>query len=110
MQGLFRRPSGVYFLRIFVPISLRCVFGKREVIASTGTTELAIAKMVAGCEAAQWRQRFFDAGRLSSLASSMITNDQELIRIAQGHPTLLTDGYPTNASRLPTQLFPANTV
>jgi len=95
MQGLFRRPSGVYFLRISVPISLRSIFGKCEVIASTGTTELSIAKMVAGAEAAQWRQRFFDAGRLSSLASTYMTNDQELIRIAQGHPTLHSGGHLT---------------
>jgi hypothetical protein len=95
MQGLFRRPSGVYFLRISVPISLRPIFEKREVIASTGTTELAIAKLVAGAEAAQWRQRFFDAGRLSSLAGTFMTNDQELIRIAQGHPTLHSGGHLT---------------
>jgi hypothetical protein len=93
MQSLFRRPSGIYFLRIAVPARLQSIFGKREVIASTGTTELIIAKMVAGTEAAQWRQRFFNAGRLASLASSMMTNDQELIRITQGHPILHTDGH-----------------
>ena len=92
MQGLFRRPSGIYFLRISVPKLLRNIFGKCEVIDSTGTTELAIAKMVAGSQAAQWRQHFFNAGRLSSLASLLMTNDQELIRIAQGHPTRLLVG------------------
>lgn len=95
MQGLFRRPSGIYFLRISVPKLLRNIFGKCEVIDSTGTTELAIAKMVAGSQAAQWRQRFFNAGRLASLASPLMTNDQELIRIAQGHPLLHTDGHLT---------------
>ena len=95
MQSLFRRPSGIYFLRICVPTLLRNIFGKREVIASTGTTELAIAKMVAGAQAAQWRQRFFNAGRLASLTSPSMTNDQELIRIAQGHPLLHTDGHLT---------------
>ena len=59
MQDIFRRPSGIYVLRISVPVQLRQVFGKREVVVSTGTRELAIAKIVAGPQAAQWRQRFF---------------------------------------------------
>lgn len=95
MQGLFRRPSGIYVLRISVPIPLRPAFCKREVIASTGTTELAIAKIVAGAEAAQWRQRFFDAGRLYMGVGISMNNDQELIRIVQGHPTLHSDGHLT---------------
>ncbi|WP_363260457.1 DUF6538 domain-containing protein [Rhodoferax sp.] len=35
MQNLFRRPSGIYVLRIVVPAQLRQVYRKREVIAST---------------------------------------------------------------------------
>ena len=48
MQYLSRRPSGVYVFRLAVPSHLRHVFGKREVVVTTGTKELSIAKMVAG--------------------------------------------------------------
>ena len=95
MQNLFRRPSGIYVLRIAVPAQLRPVFGKREVVATTGTRELTIAKIVAGAQAAQWRQRFFDAGRLMSLASTSTMDHQEILKIAQGHPVLLGGGHLT---------------
>lgn len=93
MQNLFRRPSGVYVLRIVVPVNLRPAFGKREIIASTGTRELTIAKMVAGAQAAQWRQRFFDSDRLLSLANTSQMHHQDILRISQGHPTLLGGGH-----------------
>lgn len=48
MQNLFRRPSGIYVLRLAVPAPLRYIVGKREIVATTGTRELTIAKMVAG--------------------------------------------------------------
>lgn len=95
MQNLFRRPSGIYVLRIVIPAQLRRVFGKREVVLSTGTRELTIAKMVAGTSAAQWRQRFFDAGRLMSLSSTSSMHHQEILKIAQGHPVLLGGGHLT---------------
>lgn len=93
MQNLFRRPSGIYGLRIAVPVQLRHVFGKREIVTTTGTRELTIAKMVAGAQAAQWRQRFFDSGRLMSLASASKMDHQEILKIAHGHPVLLSDGH-----------------
>lgn len=48
MQNLFRRPSGVYGFRLTVPTNLRPVFGKREIIITTGTTELTIAELLRG--------------------------------------------------------------
>lgn len=95
MQNLFRRPSGIYVLRIAVPAQLRPVFGKREVIATTGTRELTIAKIIAGAQAAQWRQRFFDSSRLMSLTSTSTMDYQEILKIAQGHPVLLGGGHLT---------------
>ena len=67
MQSLFCRPSGIYVFRISVPVLLRPIFGRREVVATTGSSELTIAKIVAGTQAAQWHQRFFDSRRLMSL-------------------------------------------
>ena len=93
MQDLFRRPSGIYVLRISIPSQLRQVFRKREVVLSTGTRELAIAKLVAGPQAAQWRQRIFDARRLIALTNTNSMNYQEILKINDGHPVLLGTGH-----------------
>lgn len=93
MQNLFRRPSGIYVLRLTVPSHLRQVFGKREIVTTTGTTELTVAKMVAGALAAQWRQRIFEAGRLLSQSSISSMDHQEILRVARGHPSLLSGGH-----------------
>ena len=95
MLNLFRRSSGIYVLRIAIPVSLRPVFGKREVVASTGTSELTIAKIVAGAHAAQWRQRFFDSKRLMSLAGTFTMDHQEILKLAHGHPVLQGGGHLT---------------
>jgi integrase len=93
MQNLFRRPSGVYGFRLPVPAHLRPVIGKREVIITTGTTELTIAKLVASSLAAQWRQRFFESDRLLPMASFSPMPHQEILTIARGHPVLLAGGH-----------------
>lgn len=93
MQNLFRRPSGVYVLRLSVPAALRTAFGKTEVIASTGTRELVIAKITAGALAAQWRQRFIECARLLASANLSPMNPTELLRVADGSPLLLAGGY-----------------
>ncbi len=93
MQNLFRRPSGTYVLRLTVPVHLRAVIGKREIIVTTGTSELSIAKMVAGALATQWRQQFFESERLLSQSPTSPMPYQEILKIAQGHPTLLAGGH-----------------
>ena len=93
MQSLFRRPSGIYVFRISVPVLLRPIFGKREVVATTGTSELTIAKIVAGTQAAQWHQRFFDSRRLMSLLGTFTMDYQEILKLTQGHPMLLGGGH-----------------
>jgi hypothetical protein len=52
----FRRNSGIYFARLVVPAALRGVVGKRELIASTGSRDLALAKVVAGVILSGWCQ------------------------------------------------------
>jgi len=86
MQNLFRRPSGIYVLRIAVPAILRPVFGRREIVASTGTRELNLAKMVAGSQVAHWWQRFFDTMRLVSSSIPTQMNQDDILRIADGQP------------------------
>src|SRR5665647_946323 len=95
MKNLFRRPSGIYFLRIAVPVQLRSVFNKREIVATTGPRELTIAKIVASAQVAQWRQRFFDSSRLMSLANTSSMDHQEILKLAHGHPVLLAGGHLT---------------
>lgn len=93
MQDLFRRPSGIYILRIAIPAQLRHVFSKREIVISTGTRELAIAKIVAGPQAAQWRQRLLEARRLMSLTTTDAMSYQEILKTNDGHPALLGGGH-----------------
>ncbi len=93
MQYLSRRPSGVYVFRLAVPSHLRHVFGKREVVATTGTRELSIAKMVAGSLASQWLQHFNESDRLLAVANPAAMHHQEILKIAQGHPMLLSGGH-----------------
>jgi integrase len=93
MQNLFRRPSGVYVLRLAVPFALRQVFGRREIIISSGTQELAIAKISAGLQAAQWRQCFVDATRLVTQAGVLRMDHKDILQIVQGSPILLSGGF-----------------
>ena len=46
MDSIFRRKNGVYFARLVVPVRLRLVVGKTELIASTGVRDLYLAKIV----------------------------------------------------------------
>lgn len=97
MQNLFRRRSGIYVFRIAVPVQLRSIFGQREIVATTGTRELTVAKLVAGAQAAQWQQRFFDSRRLMSPVNTSTMDHQEILKLAHGHPILLGGGHLTLA-------------
>ncbi|WP_305863174.1 site-specific integrase [Escherichia coli] len=45
-DNLYRRPSGIYVLRITVPVRYRALIGQREIHASTRTTHLADARAI----------------------------------------------------------------
>ena len=91
MENLQRRASGIYVTRLTVPVHLRQIVGKREFIASTGTQHWPVAKLVAAGLLAVWRQRLFDLERLALGTSPM--NDDSLLKIADGHPLLVGNGY-----------------
>jgi hypothetical protein len=55
VDGLFRRASGVYVARLAVPDRHRSALGKHEFMASTGSHEIAIARIVAGELLSTWR-------------------------------------------------------
>lgn len=91
MQNLERRPSGVYVARLTVPMRLRTVVGASTFVASTGSRNLAVAKVLAAEQIARWRRHLFDLERLSLLGPSMTS--ENILKIADGHPLLLAGGY-----------------
>jgi integrase len=55
-QYLYRRPSGIYFVRLCVPARLKSAVGKGEVHRSTGCRDFRLAKIVAAELAAHWHK------------------------------------------------------
>lgn len=55
-QYLYRRPSGVYFVRLCVPARLKQAVGKGEIHRSTGCRDFRLAKIVAAEIAAHWHR------------------------------------------------------
>ncbi|EHX96002.1 site-specific integrase [Escherichia coli] len=53
-DNLYRRSSGIYVLRITVPVRYRTLIGQREIHASTRTTRLANARTIAARLLAKW--------------------------------------------------------
>jgi hypothetical protein len=66
VESLHRRASGIYVARLTVPRRRQAVIGKRELIASTGSRELAVARIVAGELVAAWRRRLHNLDRLGA--------------------------------------------
>ena len=91
MDNLQRRASGIYVARLAVPQRLRVLVGKREFIATTGTSHLPVAKIVALALLARWRQQLFDLDRLALAPHCM--NHDSIIKIAEGSPLLAVDGH-----------------
>lgn len=91
MQNLERRTSGVYVARLTVPMRLRTVVGASVFVASTGSRNLAVAKVLAAEQIARWRRHLFDLDRLSLLGPSM--TPENILKIADGHPLLVAGGY-----------------
>lgn len=85
MENLQRRESGIYVARLTIPARLRRFVGKREFVATTGTSQLSIAKIVAGTMLTRWRQTLHDLDRVALAGSSSLTDDT-ILRIAEGHP------------------------
>ncbi|HGE8282535.1 TPA: DUF6538 domain-containing protein [Serratia marcescens] len=52
--NLYRRSSGIYVLRITVPVRYRALIGQREIHASTRTTHLANARAIAARLLEKW--------------------------------------------------------
>ncbi|WP_234745362.1 site-specific integrase [Burkholderia sp. WTPI3] len=79
MQGvscLYRRPSGIYAVRLVVPKRLRKSIGRTEIHTSTGVRSLAVAKTEALRIQLHWRKHFqaMDAEKLRN-ESPLIAGD-----------------------------------
>lgn len=53
---LYRRASGIYFVRLCVPTRLKAAVGKGEVHRTTGCRDYRLAKIVAAELGAEWHQ------------------------------------------------------
>lgn len=90
MENLQRRASGVYIARLTVPERLRHWVGRRELIASTGTRQLTVAKVVAGTLLAQWRQQLLSLDRAHGFT---VMHQDSVLKILDGHPLLAVGGH-----------------
>jgi hypothetical protein len=64
---LYRRPSGIYVVRICIPTRLRAAIGRGEVHISTGQRELTSAKIFAFQTLAEWKARLLKLDRMDVL-------------------------------------------
>lgn len=79
-QHLYRRSSGIYVCRLYVPDRLRARFGKGELHISTGTQQRAPALIAASHIRLQWLQCFQELTAL------------DLLGVVDGSPLLAGDG------------------
>lgn len=77
---LYRRSSGIYFVRLCVPDRLRRAVGKGELHRSTGCRDLSLAKIVASELIAQWHR------------SVEIASHMDIEKLQAGSLMLLGDG------------------
>lgn len=71
---LYRRPSGIYAVRLAVPMRLRSEIGRTEIHVSTGLREPGAAKIAALKIQAEWRDRFM------TVDTSRLTNPSPLLQ------------------------------
>ena len=63
-QYLYRRPSGIYFVRLCVPARFKVAVGKGEIHRSTGCRDFRLAKIVAAELAAHWHRAILALQRM----------------------------------------------
>lgn len=82
---LYRRDSGIYFVRLYVPLRLKTAVGKTELHRSTGCRDYRLAKIVAAEMVAQWHRN------IEAL------HHMDVHKLQAGSVKLLGDGYITLA-------------
>ena len=78
---LYRRPSGIYVVRICIPRKLHCKIGRKEVHISTGVRDMALAHVTALSILLHWKRKLMES------------NDMDLLKLAEGSPLLSGPGH-----------------
>ena len=60
LSYLYRRPGGIYAVRICVPVRFQLRLGKREIHVSTKVREVALAKGTAYPIVSYWKRLFLE--------------------------------------------------
>jgi integrase len=78
---LYRRPSGIYVVRVAVPHRHRVQIGRGEIHVSTGIRNPRQASIAALPLVLQWKQHFLEL------------DEMDIVKIADGSPLLRGDGH-----------------
>lgn len=81
---LYRRPSGIYAVRLVVPVRLRELAGRTEIHTSTGPRSLEAAKAVALRIQLHWRERFLEMGSGTALTAIPVLSGYGMISVEEG--------------------------
>lgn len=100
-QCLYRRASGIYFVRLCVPTRLQAAVGKGEIHRTTGCRDYRLAKIVAAELGAEWHQAIralermdigkIKAGSLRLLGEGFIPLDEAASELGTSAGTLATE-------------------
>lgn len=78
---LYRRSSGIYVVRICVPVRLRPIVGRGEIHVSTSVRDAATAKATAFRVLSQWQERLLEL------------DGMDFIKVIKGSPLLAGKGF-----------------
>lgn len=80
---LYRRPSGIYAVRLVVPVRLRSQLGQREIHESTGLRDWNAAKVAALKIQTRWREQFMTLDLDKLVTASPLLHGDGLISISE---------------------------
>ncbi len=90
---LYRRPSGIYAVRIVVPARLRSSVGRGEIHVSTGLRDWSAAKLAALKIQFQWREKLMALDVEKLATASPLLHGEGLISICEAAKAIgLSDG------------------
>lgn len=85
---LYRRPSGIYVVRLVVPVRLRPLVGRGEIHVSTGLRDGNAAKLAALKIQMHWRERFMALDVEKLVTASPLLHGGGLISVCEAARTI----------------------
>lgn len=85
---LYRRPSGIYVVRLVVPVRLRSAVGRGEIHVSTGLRDCNAAKLASLNIQSHWRERFMALDIAKLVVTSPLLHGEGLISICEAAKTI----------------------